>query len=262
MQDTQDFPDHRMVKIAKVGIKDVSHPIFFSDIGGQESVTFPSSASFSFFVELSATKKGTHMSRFPTILYEFAPYFNLKKLEKMANEINKRLESEISFIETKFTYFYEKFAPVSKTRGLADIQIHLKIKANSQNNTTDTQLIIQIPVKSLCPCSKAISEYGAHSQRSHMTISLWNPTLSIKQCIEIAENSASSALYPVLKRIDEKFVTEKAYNTPRFVEDLVREAAIQLKEKSGSSRFEVSSENFESIHNHNAWAMVTSDDLG
>ena len=262
MQDTQDFPDHRMVKIAKVGIKDVSHPIFFSDIGEQETITFPSTASFSFFVELSAAKKGTHMSRFPTILYEFAPYFNLKKLEKMAHEINKKLESDISFIETKFTYFYEKFAPVSKTRGLADIKIQLNIKANSQKNITDTQLIIQIPVKSLCPCSKAISEYGAHSQRSHMTISLWNPTLSIKQCIEIAENSASSALYPVLKRVDEKFVTEKAYNTPRFVEDLVREAAIQLKEKTSNSRFEVSAENFESIHNHNAWAMVTSEDLG
>lgn len=263
MQDTQDFPDHRMVKIAKVGIKDVSHPIFFSDIGEQNSVSFPSTASFSFFVELSSTKKGTHMSRFPTILYEFAPHLNIHKVEEMAREMNKRLESNVSFIETKFTYFYEKFAPISKTRGLADIQIHLKVKANNvTQNTTDTQLSLQIPVKSLCPCSKAISEYGAHSQRSHMTITLWNPTLSIKECIEIAESSASSALYPVLKRIDEKFVTEKAYNTPRFVEDLVREAAIKLKEKSSTSRFEVSAENFESIHNHNAWAMVTSNDLG
>jgi GTP cyclohydrolase IB len=261
MQDTQDFPDHRKIKIAKVGIKDVSHPIFFSDIDENETVTFPSTASFSFFVELSATKKGTHMSRFPLILYEFAPYFNLIKLEEMARNINQKLESRISFIETKFTYFYEKLAPVSKTKGLADIKIHIKIKTNSQNNLTETQLIIQIPVKSLCPCSKAISEYGAHSQRSHITITLWNPKISIKECIRIAENSASSAIYPVLKRVDEKFVTEKAYNTPRFVEDLVREAAIQIKEKSNSSRFTVSAENFESIHNHNAWALVSSDDL-
>ena len=138
---------------------------------------------------------------------------------------------------------------------------HIKVKANALEKTTETILSIQIPVKSLCPCSKAISEYGAHSQRSHMTITLWNPKLSIKDCIEIAENSASSAIYPVLKRVDEKFVTEKAYNTPRFVEDLVREAAIQLKEKCPHSKFEVSAENFESIHNHNAWAIVTSDDL-
>ena len=261
MQDTQGFPDQRMVKIAKVGIKDVCHPIFFSDIGQDNFVTFPTTATFSFFVELSSTKKGTHMSRFPTILYEFAPNFNLKKFEEMAHAINNKLESQTSFIETKFTYFYEKYAPVSKTKGIADLEIQLKIKANSINNTAETVMSIQIPVKSLCPCSKAISEYGAHSQRSHMTITLWNPKLSIQECIAIAESSASSAIYPVLKRVDEKYVTEKAYNTPRFVEDLVREAAIQLKEKSGNSKFEVSAENFESIHTPNAWAFVTSDDL-
>ena len=261
MQDTQGFPDHRMVKIAKVGIKDVCHPIFFSDMGQDRLVTLPSTATFSFFVELSSSKKGTHMSRFPTILYDFAPYFNITKFEEMAHYINEKLESQTSYIETKFNYFYEKFAPISKTKGIADLKIHLKIKADSLKNTTETILSIQIPVKSLCPCSKAISEYGAHSQRSYITITLWNPKLSIKECAEIAENSASSAIYPVLKRVDEKFVTEKAYDTPRFVEDLVREVAIKLKEKSIHTKFEVTAENFESIHNHNAWAMVTSEDL-
>ncbi|APJ03267.1 GTP cyclohydrolase FolE2 [Silvanigrella aquatica] len=261
MQDTQNIRDQRMVKISKVGIKEVSHPLFFYDRDEKESAALPSTGVFSFFVELPAEKKGTHMSRFPSILYEFAPYFNLKKFEHMAHEINEKLQSDTAFIETKFTYFYEKFAPVSKTRGLTDIKVALKIKAKKNSKNTETQLTLQIPVTSLCPCSKAISENGAHSQRSHMTLSLWNPKLSIKECIEVAEKAASCAIYPVLKRVDEKFVTEKAYNTPRFVEDLVREAAIQLKEKNCALRFEVSAENFESIHNHNAWAMVKSDDL-
>lgn len=261
MQDTQDIPDHRMVKIAKVGIKNVCYPIFFTDINELNTTLYSSTANFSFFVELSAKKKGTHMSRFPIILYDFAPHFTLKKLEDMAHEINKRLESDVAFIETNFSYFYEKHAPISKIKGLIDIEVQIKIESYLQKKATNTQLIIKVPVTSLCPCSKAISDYGAHSQRCFITISLWNPELSIKDCIKIAENSASSALYPVLKRIDEKYVTEKAYNTPRFVEDLVREAAIQLKEKSSSQRFEVTAENFESIHNHNAWAVVSSDDI-
>lgn len=157
MQDTQNFPDQRMVKIAKVGIKNVSHPIFFSDSNTENgNVTLPSTAIFSFFVELPSTKKGTHMSRFPTLLYDFAPYFSLKKLEEMAHEINKRLESKVAFVETDFTYFHEKFAPVSKTRGLANIQIKINVKAK-ENKQTETILSIKIPVKSLCPCSKAIS---------------------------------------------------------------------------------------------------------
>lgn len=261
MQDTQAFPDQRMVKIAKVGIKNVNYPILFQDKDDKTSQPFPSSATFSFFVELPAHKKGTHMSRFPSILYECGSHLNLKKLEQMAIEINQRLESTKSYVQTSFQFFYEKEAPISKIKGLADVFVEIETIACLTTSTTETILNIQVPVKSLCPCSKAISEFGAHSQRSFISIKQWQPSLSIIQCIEIAELAASSAVYPILKRVDEKYVTEKAYNTPRFVEDLVREAAIQLKEKSSATKFEITAENFESIHNHNAWAQVTSDDL-
>ncbi|KAB8031978.1 GTP cyclohydrolase FolE2 [Fluviispira multicolorata] len=258
MQDTQNFLDNRKVKIAKVGIKDVKYPIFYKDTS--EKNNFPSVANFSFYVELPAEKKGTHMSRFPTLLYEFAPHFSLNKFEKMTENMLNTLETSKAYLEVDFIYFYEKEAPVSKLKGVTDICVNIQTEAQL-NQKTKTKLSLQIPIKSLCPCSKAISEYGAHSQRSHLTISIWNPTLSILECIDIADNSASSAIYPILKRADEKYVTEKAYNNPRFVEDLVREAALLLKNKCPHSRFEVSSENFESIHNHNAYAFICSDDL-
>jgi GTP cyclohydrolase I len=260
MQDTQDSKDYRMIKIAKVGIKNVKHPIIYADHPLQKQ-NFPSVALFSFFVELPENKKGTHMSRFPVLLYEFAPHFTLQKFQELALAINQKLESQVSYLEANFPYFYEKYAPVSNSKGLADVQIDLKVTGYAQTNSADTELSITIPVKSLCPCSKAISEYGAHSQRSYLNITVWNPQLSIQNYIEIAESSASAAVYPILKRIDEKFITEQAYNNPRFVEDLVREAAIKLKEKNSATRFTVSAENFESIHNHNAWAFVDSERL-
>jgi GTP cyclohydrolase I len=263
MQDTQNFSDKRMIKIAKVGIKKLRHPIFFLD---EKTLTSPvepllsTTACFSFFVELPATKKGTHMSRFPTLLYDFAPYFSLTKFEAMAQEINTRLESQKAFVECEFLYFYQKPAPISQTPGLAEVSVSLEIQA-TRGQTPRSTLRVKVPVKSLCPCSKAISEFGAHSQRSYVQISVLNPTLSLQECIAIAERSSSSAVYPVLKRIDEKYVTEHAYHNPRFVEDIVREGALQLKERLGNGTFEICAENFESIHHHNAWAQVSSDDL-
>ncbi|WGL59283.1 GTP cyclohydrolase FolE2 [Pigmentibacter sp. JX0631] len=261
MQDTQAFPDQRMVKIAKVGITEVNYPILFQDQNQIASQVLPSTANFSFFVELPAHKKGTHMSRFPSILYEFGSLLSIQKLEKMAAQINERLESSKAYIKTSFQFFYEKEAPVSKIKGIANVDVTIEVSSCLTTRTKESILQVKVPIKSLCPCSKAISEYGAHSQRSFITLRLWQPSLSIQDCIKIAELSASSAVYPILKRVDEKFVTEKAYNTPRFVEDLVREAAIHLKEKDNSLKFEITAENFESIHNHNAWAFVTSDDL-
>ncbi|BBH52547.1 GTP cyclohydrolase FolE2 [Fluviispira sanaruensis] len=258
MQDTQNFLDNRKIKIAKVGIKDVKYPIYYQDINNISQI--PSVADFSFYVELPADKKGTHMSRFPTLLYEFAPFFSLQKFEEMSVKMLEILECNKTFLNADFIYFYEKEAPVSKIKGMTDIAVSIEI-AVTRNETALTKISLRIPIKSLCPCSKAISEFGAHSQRSHMTITLWNPQISVLDCIEIADNSASSAIYPVLKRADEKYVTEKAYNNPRFVEDLVREAAVLLKKKSPNLRFEVSAENFESIHNHNAYAIVRSDDI-
>lgn len=261
MQDTQAIPDQRMVKIAKVGITEVNYPILFADLNQTGQCVLPSTANFSFFVELPAHKKGTHMSRFPSVLYEFGSHLNLQKLEQMAEEINNRLESSKAYIKTSFQYFYEKEAPISKIKGITNVDVTVEVSSNLNTKINEIILQVKVPIKSLCPCSKAISEYGAHSQRSFITLKLWQPSLSIHDCIDIAELSASSAVYPILKRVDEKFVTEKAYNTPRFVEDLVREAAIHLKEKDNKLKFEITAENFESIHNHNAWAFVTSEDI-
>lgn len=258
MQDIQSSQDYRKIPIARVGIKNVTHPIFFTDAGDAQA-SHPSVATFSLSVSLPAEKKGTHMSRFLSILYESMPYFSIQKAVDLTATMCERLESNSSFISAEFPYFYEKFAPVSKTPGLADVLVRIEVENNQEN--TQKKLTVEIPIKSLCPCSKAISDFGAHSQRGHIKITLWNSQLGIKECIEAAENAASCALYPILKRVDEKYVTEAAYQKPRFVEDLVREAAIGIKERDNVSKFEIFVENFESIHNHNAWAFVKSDDL-
>lgn len=258
MQDIQSSKDYRHVPIAQVGIKDVSHPMFFSDLG-ENNTTLASVGNFSLSVALPSDQKGTHMSRFMSVLYEFMPNFSIQKSIEMTSKINNLLESTSCFFAVDFSYFYEKQAPVSKTIGLDHVLVRLEVENHFEK--VNNKLVVTIPITSLCPCSKAISEFGAHNQRGHIKVTLWNSKLGIKNCIEIAENAASCALYPVLKRADEKYVTEAAYQKPRFVEDLVREAAVGIKELENTSEFEVLAENFESIHNHNAWALVKSADL-
>lgn len=258
MQDIQKSKDLRRIPIAQVGIKDVKHPFYFQD-SEEEHAFLPTVGDFSLSVALSHDQKGTHMSRFLSVLYDLMPHFSVCKAIEMTQRINHALESRSCFLNVDFSYFYEKQAPVSKTTGHDHVSVNLGI--SNHDNTIEKKLTVTIPIKSLCPCSKAISDFGAHNQRGHITITLWNSHLSIKKCIKIAEEAASCALYPILKRADEKYVTEAAYQKPRFVEDLVRDTAIGLKEQDNSAAFEVLAENFESIHNHNAWALVRSRDL-
>lgn len=254
----QNSVDYRNIPICHVGIKNVKHPLSFSD-SDSEKTTIQSVANFSLFVDLPQEKKGTHMSRFLSILYDFAPSLSMEKFVTLSTELCKKLESQNSFIQASFPFFHKKQAPVSKTPGFLDVEVTFEIENIS--GLIQKKLSVVIPIKSLCPCSKAISQYGAHSQRGLISIHIWNSTLSIQDCIHFAEEAASSPIYSILKREDEKYVTEQAYNTPRFVEDLVRETAFFLKEKANGTKFEVTAENFESIHNHSAWACVRSEDI-
>lgn len=260
MMDVQSHEDNRKVPIAAVGIRNVSHPIFFSDRHAQENT--PTVAKFSLAVSLSARKKGTHMSRFLAVLYEHAPHFSMEQFGRLCQSLTERLESHCATLSVVFPYFFEKQAPVTKSRGLAEVTISIEVTHNlKKTNPLSFVLAVEVPITSLCPCSKAISALGAHSQRGVIKIRLESDAVPISKCIEIAEKAASSALYPVLKREDEKFVTEQAYHTPRFVEDLVRETAGGLRELNQNLCFSVEAENFESIHTHNAWALVNSSDL-
>lgn len=258
MIDVQNTTDYRNIPLSQVGIKGVKHPLTFTD-NDEAKTTIQSVANFSMFVYLPQEKKGTHMSRFLEVLYVSTDSLSMDSFVTLTHAINKKLESENSFIRASFPFFYKKLAPVSKTPGLIDLEVTIEIENTA--GSINKKLSVEVPIKSLCPCSKAISQYGAHSQRGLITIHLWNSNLSIQDCIQFAEEAASSPVYSILKRDDEKFVTEQAYNTPRFVEDLVRETAFALKEKSAGAKFEVSAENFESIHNHNAWACVRSEDI-
>jgi len=271
MLDVQSSEDFRQIPITKVGITKVNHPIVFydepsllADESSESQKTFPYGPQayptvgvFSLFAYLDADKKGTHMSRFLSVLYEHAPHLSFEKMNAFALDITKVLETSRAYVEAEFPFFYEKSAPVSKIKGMTDVSVKISVQADvSQNPNCQVELVVAVPIKSLCPCSKAISEFGAHSQRGIITMTIKNPSLTIAQCIEIADASASCPIYPVLKRADEKYVTETAYQNPRFVEDLVREAAVRLKE-AGEVSFEVTAENFESIHNHNAYAVVS-----
>ena len=258
MIDVQSSVDIRNIPICQVGIKNVVHPLSFSD-NDEQNTTVQSVGDFSLYVHLPKEKKGTHMSRFLSLLYTYSNKLSLNQLSSFSHDMNNLLESNSSFLSVSFPFFHKKEAPVSKTIGTIDVAVTLQIE-NIEGNLSQ-KISVQVPIKSLCPCSKAISEYGAHSQRGHITIHLWNSQLSIKDCIEIAEEAASSPIYSILKREDEKYVTEHAYNKPRFVEDLARESAYLLKEKSAGAKFEITAENFESIHNHSAWACVRSEDI-
>ncbi len=259
MIDIQNSSDYRKIPIAHVGIKNVKHPLTFID-SNEKKTTVHSVGIFSLFVDLPQEKKGTHMSRLLPGIYKYTPYLSVDNFVTLSQQLKLKLESQNSYVKAEFPFFYKKIAPISKAEGTVDVEVIIEVE--NINEAINKKLSVIIPIKSLCPCSKAISEYGAHSQRGLISIHVWNSDLSIQDCISFAENAASSPIYSILKREDEKYVTEQAYKTPRFVEDLVRETAFFLKEKSnGTLKFEVTAENFESIHNHNAWACVRSGDI-
>jgi GTP cyclohydrolase I len=253
--DTQNKEDTRQIPIDKVGIKGIKHPVRVLDRSGGEQHTI---ADFNMYVNLPHNFKGTHMSRFVEILNEYEREISVKSFNDMLEKMAARLEAESGHIEMTFPYFVKKAAPVTGVESLLDYQVSFLGKIN--NNVAKTDVRVLVPVTSLCPCSKSISEYGAHNQRSHITLSVRiKDFVWVEELIEMIEHEASCQLYGLLKRPDEKFVTEQAYDNPKFVEDLVRDIATQLNDDERIEAYTIESENFESIHNHSAYAYIEKD---
>jgi|TARA_B110000438_G_C15674320_1_gene589537 GTP cyclohydrolase IB len=252
IEDTQNSPDHRHLDIDKVGIKAIKHPIVVKDKTGLVQHT---NAIFSMYVHLPHNFKGTHMSRFVEILNENKREISVASFEEILKEMLERLESKSGYLEMQFTYFVNKKAPVSGVESLMDYDVSFIGEMVNGKVINTTKVIV--PVTSLCPCSKKISKYGAHNQRAHVTLTLeTNGFIWIEDIIEIIEKQASCELYGILKRPDEKYVTEKAYENPKFVEDIVRDIATDLKTNKKVNKYRIESENFESIHNHSAYALI------
>ena len=253
MIDLQNSSDFRNISIDKVGIKGIQYPITLKDKnkGSQHSL-----ASINMFVKLPHNFKGTHMSRFVEILNQYRDNISLTSISYILDEMKNKLNSEEAHIDLFFSYFIEKIAPVSKQMSLMNYKC--SFSGTDKHESKDFIVTVNVPVLSVCPCSKEISSYGAHNQRSNVTIKIrYNKMIWIEDLIYIAEQSASSPIYPLLKREDEKFITEQSYDNPVFVEDIVRNIAIKLDKDSSVTWFEVSSENYESIHNHSAYAVIT-----
>ena len=253
--DVQNSPDLRHLPIDKVGIKDIRHPVVVKDRsqGVQHTI-----ASFNMYVELPHNFKGTHMSRFVEILNGHDVEISVESFKDMLAEMSRRLEADTGHIEMSFPYFINKAAPVSGVKSLMDYQVTFigEIRGGRDRMT----IKVVVPVTSLCPCSKEISQYGAHNQRSHVTLKVrTNTFVWIEDLIDLVEKQASCELYGLLKRPDEKYVTEHAYDNPKFVEDMVRDVAAVLNDDDRIDAYVVESENFESIHNHSAYAMIQKD---
>jgi len=250
--DTQNIRDTRHIAIDQVGIKDIKHPIVVSDRSGGEQHTI---ANFNMYVSLPHDFKGTHMSRFVEVLNQHEHEITVESFKRMITEMTERLDAKSGHIEMNFPYFVNKSAPVTGVESLMDYDVSFIGELNDQQTSVLVKVVI--PVTSLCPCSKSISDYGAHNQRSHITICVRTTCfLWIEELIETVEKVASCELYGLLKRPDEKYVTERAYNNPKFVEDIVRDIAVQFNLDERISSYIVESENFESIHNHSAYARI------
>lgn len=255
MKDVQAGSDLRNVAIDRVGVKDVTYPIRLKTRDGEEQTTV---ASINMYVALPHYQKGTHMSRFLEVLNdETSEPITPDRIPSVAKAICERLNAEEAHFEAEFTYFVRKPAPITKKPGLMDYRVRFACTANG---TTDFIMTVAAPATSLCPCSKEISEFGAHNQRCRIEAAVrFKGMLWIEDLVEILERAASCPVYAVLKRPDEKFVTEQAYLNPKFVEDIVRDLALGLEKEKRIEWFSINSENFESIHSHNAYAQITRD---
>ena len=254
VEDVQARADTRQLPINRVGIKDIRHPVRVKDRSAGEQHTI---ARFNMYVSLPHNFKGTHMSRFVEILHGERE-ISVESFRGMLGTMTSRLEADTGHIEMSFPFFVNKRAPVSGVESLMDYQATLI--GEHHHGKTQMWVQVEVPVTSLCPCSKKISDYGAHNQRSHVTIKVrLRSHIWIEELIEIAESEASCELYGILKRPDEKYVTERAYDNPKFVEDVVRDVATRLNRDERISAYVVESENFESIHNHSAYARIERD---
>lgn len=254
LPDVQSSADLRQLAIQQVGVRAIRHPVTIASPNGPQ----PSVASIDMFVGLPAHQKGTHMSRFIALLKENHEPLSTAAIAPLLRSMLQRLEASSGSIEVRFPYFVNKAAPVSAVESLMDYDVTLGARISDGSLTLRQKVVV--PVTSACPCSKRIADYGAHNQRSHVTVQaeLAAP-LPIDEQIRIAEVSASCEVWALLKRPDEKYVTERAYDNPKFVEDIVRDVALELNRDARVVAYTVECENFESIHNHSAYAMIVHD---
>ncbi|HEX2494571.1 MAG TPA: GTP cyclohydrolase FolE2 [Steroidobacter sp.] len=255
IEDVQGRTDLRQVPINKVGVKDVYHPVRVKDRSRGEQHTI---ANFNMYVALPHNFKGTHMSRFVEVLHRNEREISVESFRDVLAEMTEKLDAESGHIEMEFPYFVMKKAPISGVESLMDYRASLI--GELHGGAPQLWLKVIVAATSLCPCSKRISAYGAHNQRSHITIKarveghMW-----LEELIDIAEQEASCEVYGILKRPDEKYVTERAYDNPKFVEDIVRDVAVRLNQEDRVRAYVVEAENFESIHNHSAYALIEKD---
>jgi len=255
IEDVQGSADTRRIAIDKVGIKDIRHPVRIRDRSDGEQHTV---ANFNMYVNLPHNFKGTHMSRFVEILNHHEKEITVESFKEMLGEMTELLDAASGHIEMTFPYFIKKRAPVSGVESLMDYEV--SFIGEIHDGRPEMHIRVVVPVTSLCPCSKKISDYGAHNQRSHVTVKVkTRGFIWVEELIEMVEQEASCELYGLLKRPDEKYVTERAYNNPKFVEDMVRDVAARLNADDRIASYVVESENFESIHNHSAYAMIVHD---
>ena len=253
LPDTQSLPDVRQVSIQKVGIKGLRYPVALRMASGDVQHTV---AEITMSVGLSHEVKGTHMSRFVEILEAGRDPIDARNFRELHLRMLARLGAVTGSIEMTFPYFIRKSAPVSGVESLLDYQARMTAET-TDSGSTRLRLALTAPVTSLCPCSKKIADYGAHNQRSHITVAAdVFGELALEELARVAEEEASCEIWSLLKRPDEKWVTERAYDNPKFVEDLVRDIALRMKRDPRVGHFTVTSENFESIHNHSAYAVV------
>jgi len=256
MKDIQNETDTRQLPINKVGVKDVKYPITVLDKQNQSQNTI---GNINMYVNLPHNFRGTHMSRFIEILNKYHNRLHIDTMSDILRDMENRLEAKEAHMEMTFPYFIEKTAPVSKIKSLMEYEC--TYTGILKGDVEEFIIKVRVPITSVCPCSKEISDYGAHNQRSHVTIEVkMKDFIWFEDLIEIAENAASSPVYAILKRVDEKFVTEKGFDNPMFVEDIVRNIAVALNKLPAIDWYHIDSENFESIHNHSAYACIDSRD--
>ena len=252
LEDKQSEPDHRELRIDKVGVRGLRFPIQVQDKARSVQNTV---ATIGMFVDLPKEFKGTHMSRFVEVLNAHGSVIHVENISEILASLQKKLHAATSHLEIEFPYFMSKISPVSRQESLMDYVA--RFDAAACGPEIDFVLTVKANVTTLCPCSKAISKYGAHNQRGEVTVAIRSKkSVWIEDLIKVIESSASSELFALLKRQDEKAVTERAYENPVFVEDLVRNVALRLNADKRISWYKVEAENLESIHNHNAYACI------
>ena len=252
MVDVQNQKDDRNIDIKKVGVKGIKYPLTVLDMTNEKQYV---SGTINMYVNLPRHFKGTHMSRFVEVLNDYRGQINIKTFRKILGKVKEKLHAQSAHMEIEFPYFIEKSAPVSGAKSLMEYRCRFSGENNCSKN--DFTVGVTVPVTTVCPCSKELSSMGAHNQRSIVKVNLkFKKFFWIEDVVRLVENSASSEVYSLLKRADEKYITEKGYQNPMFVEDVVRSVAEKLNKDDNFTWYSVEAENFESIHNHSAYAYV------